>query len=92
MFVISPKALALLNRVKGDNEMVYVHMEDGIGFKFEGRILDVNDTTFTVEATDGEVVYNQGIDHILAVDVRPFRRFSGYSTAHFVSDFGPGVS
>lgn len=90
--MISPKALALLTRVKGDSEMVYVHVEDGIGFKFEGRVLDVDATTFTIEATDGEVVYNQGIDRILAVDVRPFRRFSGYSTAHFVSDFGPGVS
>lgn len=92
MSAITPKALALLFRVKGDNEMIYVQYKDGNDYVFSGRILDVDTDTFGIEATDGEVVRRCSVYRIVSVDVRPFQRFNGYSTTHFVSDFGAGVA
>jgi hypothetical protein len=92
MSVITPRALALLDRVKGDNEMIYVRIKDNLGFEFEGRILEVDGDHFDIEATDGEQVYNCRIDRVMTVDVRPLRRFTAYTVAHFADEFGPGVS
>lgn len=89
---VGPRTLAALLCGKGDNEMVYVGAQDALGYRFEGRVLEQDDKHYDIEATDGEVVYNLRVDRIEWAEVRPFQRFVGYSSAHFVSEFGPGVS
>lgn len=86
------RTLAALLAGKGDNEMVYVGARDAIGYRFEGRVLVQDGSHYDIEATDGDVVYHLRVDRIEWAEVRPFRRFDGYSAAQFVSDFGPGVS
>lgn len=92
MSAITPRALALLVSAEANDEMIYVHYKDTTGYRFEGRILEVDDQFFDMEATDGEVVNNCMVGRILLIDVRPYQRFSGYNAADFVADFGPGVS
>lgn len=92
MNAVSPRTLAALLKGKGDNEMVYVGARDALGYRFEGRVLKQNGPHYDIEATDGEAVYHLRVDRIEWAEIRPFQRFTGYTTAHFVSDFGPGVS
>lgn len=92
MSAITPEALALLFRVKGDNEMIHVTTKDSSGYVFSGRVLDVTGQWFDIEAEDGELVYDVQVRRIMSVDVRPLVKYSGYGVAQFVSEFGPGVS
>lgn len=92
---VTPHALAAMMRGKGDDEMVYVRVKDPTGHRYEGRIMDLQEhshaprnATVTVEATDGEVVWNVMVNLIEWYDVRPFQRFTGYTVAQFVADFG----
>ena len=96
---ITPRALVAMIRGKGDDEMVYVRVKDPTGHRYEGRIMDLTESyhdpknaTVTVEATDGDVVWNVMVNRIEWYDVRPFRRFTGYTVAQFVSDFGSDES
>lgn len=90
--VISPMALDVLLKGKPEGQMVYVRTKDNLGYVFEGRVLEVDAGLFDMEATDGEKVWNIKVSGIEYVDVRPFHRFDGYSTAQFVAEFGKGVS
>lgn len=79
MQVITPKAFALMVRCKGDNEMVYVHASDSLGFPFEGRVLGVNGLTYDAEAVNGDTIYNCRVDRIMSLDLRPFTRFARHT-------------
>lgn len=98
MSAISPHALAVLLKGKDDGEMVYVRVKDPTGHRYEGRVISMQEvsdapriSTVDVEATDGEVVWHIPVHRILAVDVRPFRRFDGYGTAQFVEEVSKGM-
>jgi hypothetical protein len=97
--MITARALQVLLKGKNDNEMVFVRIKDPTGYIYSGRVLPDEDDlegtripTISVEATNGELVWNVKTERIIGVDVVPFRRFTGYGVKEFVDDFGPGVS
>jgi hypothetical protein len=99
MSMISPHALAILIHGKAEGEMVHVRVKDPTGHRYGGRVLamqEVKDapraSTVDVEAEDGDVCWAVPVHRVIAVDVRPFRRYDGYGTAQFVAEVGPGVS
>jgi hypothetical protein len=99
MSVISPRALVALLDGKDDSEMVYVRVKDPTGYRYEGRVAAVQEvkgaplsSTFDIQTTDGDLLCDVSVRRITHVDVRPFRRYDGYSAGDFVSSFGPGVS
>lgn len=98
MSVITPHALAVLIKNHDEGEMVYVRIKDATGHRYGGRVTSMQEvkdaprsSTVDVEAEDGEMAWAVPVYRVLAVDVRPFRRYTGYGVAQFVSDFGASV-
>lgn len=95
MSAVSPSALVAMLNGKDDDQMVFVTVKESNGHRYEGRVTSMQEvkaaprsSTVDVEATDGEMVWAVPVYRVVAVDVRPFQRYSGYGVAQFVSDFG----
>lgn len=94
MSAISPHALAILIENHDGGEMVYVRIKDATGHRYGGRITSMQEvkdaprsSTVDVEAEDGEMCWAVPVRRIIAVDVRPFQRFTGHGVGQFAADF-----
>lgn len=95
MNVITPHALAVLLKGHAEGEMVYVRIKDATGHRYGGRVTSMQEvrdaplsSTLDVESEDGEMCWAVSVRRVIAVDVRPFQRYTGHGTAEFVADFG----